>query len=119
MNLIVATRVDLQHLRFNVEGKWRDDDALQLAYLVKAAVLRAAKDRALIDLRRVRAADGVPGPFEICDRLRRALGAGARVALVSEQGLIDDASPANGAAPVVTIGAFSHEGLALQWLHAG
>ncbi len=118
MNLIVATRVEQKHLRFNVEGKWRNDDALQLAYLIKAAALRAGKDRAVIDLRRVKAADGVQGPFEICDRLRRALGAGARVAVVAEQGLTDEANAAEGATPAVTIGAFFHEGLALQWLHA-
>ena len=118
MNLIVATRVEDQHLRFEVEGKWGGNDALQLAYVIKAAALRAGRSRALIDLRRVRPDAQAQGLFEIFDALRRALAAEARVALVVPAGIVDDSVLAPGRAPSVTINSFSQEGFALQWLHA-
>ena len=49
MNLIVSTRTEAKHLRFEVDGRWQYGDALQLAYLVKAAQGRASLDRFLIE----------------------------------------------------------------------
>src|SRR5438132_6942299 len=83
MNLIVSTRVENQHLRFEVRGLWQFNDALSLAYQVKAAAQRAEMDRVLIDLRDVQPAPGVHGKFLVCDRLRRALPPTMMVALVS------------------------------------
>jgi hypothetical protein len=53
MNLVVASRQDSRHMRFDVEGRWQSGDALKLAYMVKAAVTRLRQDHVLIDLRRV------------------------------------------------------------------
>ena len=62
-------------MRFDVEGRWRNGDALKLAYMVKAAVARLRQDHVLIDLRRVATPPDAEGKFLICDRLRRALDA--------------------------------------------
>ena len=42
MNLIVSTRTEAKHLRFEVTGRWQYGDALRLAYLVKAAQGKAS-----------------------------------------------------------------------------
>ncbi len=125
MSLIIATRHALNHLRFDVEGKWNYGDALNLAYAIKAATQRAKADRVLADLRRVRTPEGLAARFLICDRLRRAMTAPGRVALVCADGLIDDdAEPAGtqagapGRAAGVQIARFNAEGPALQWLWA-
>jgi len=76
-------------MRFDVEGRWRDGDALKLAYMVKAAVARLRQDHVLIDLRRVATPPDAEGKFLICDRLRRALTHKTRVVLVAATGLVD------------------------------
>ena len=40
MNLIVSVRAEDQHLRFDVRGRWEYNDALTLAYQIKAAGAR-------------------------------------------------------------------------------
>lgn len=116
MNLIVATRVDVQHLRLDVDGKWRYGDALNLAYLIKVSATRAGRDNLLVDLRRVFKLPDVQGRFLICDRLRRALAAPLRVALVSTAELIDQENADYIVGKGVSIAGFPAEGRALRWL---
>ena len=116
MNLIVATRVDVQHLRLDVDGKWRYGDALNLAYLIKVSATRAGRDNLLVDLRRVSKLPDVQGRFLICDRLRRALAAPLRVALVSTAELIDQDCADSILGQGVNIACFSVEGQAMRWL---
>ena len=47
MNLVVASRHNDRHVRFDVEGRWANGDALKLAYMVKAAVARIRNDQVL------------------------------------------------------------------------
>lgn len=115
MNLLVASRDAGPHMRFDVEGRWRNGDALKLAYLVKAAVLRRRQDHVLIDLRRVATPPDAQGKFLICDRLRRALAPKMRVVLVATPELVDDAV-APGLAQCPDIALFGAEHDALSWL---
>lgn len=116
MNLIVATRVDEQHLRLDVDGKWRYGDALRLAYWIKVSDGRAGRDNLLVDLRRVSNPPRVQGRFLICDRLHRALAAPLRVALVSTAELIDQDGADYTLGEGVSIACFSVEGRAMRWL---
>lgn len=118
MNLIVATRVEPLHLRIDVDGKWRYGDALNLAYLIKAAAARTGRAQMLLDLRRVSTPADSEGRFLICDRLRRALSGPARVALVSDSALVDQESASGGSGQDLEVACFDSEGAALQWLRA-
>jgi hypothetical protein len=116
MNLVVASRPSGSHLRFDVEGRWRDGDALKLAYMVKASVARLRHDQVLIDLRRVATPPGAAGKFLICDRLRRALAPKIKIVLVAAPDLVDTgyASPALVQCPEIVL--FAAEPDALDWL---
>lgn len=116
MNLVVATRHDAVHMRFEVEGRWTNGDALKLAYMVKAAVARVRQDHVLIDLRRVNTSPGAQGKFLICDRLRRALTPKTKVVLVGAAGLVDDEVVATGSSQCADIALFGAEPDALHWL---
>jgi len=99
-----------------VEGRWRNGDALKLAYMVKAAVLQRRQDHVLIDLRRVATPPDAEGKFLICDRLRRALAPKMRVVLVAKPELVDDdVLPAN-LSHCPDIALFGAENEALSWL---
>ena len=102
-------------MRFDVEGRWRNGDALKLAYMVKAAVARLRQDHVLIDLRRVDTPPEADGKFLICDRLRRALTPNTKVVLVGTSDLVDEA-PAARAAQCADIAVFGAEREALDWL---
>jgi len=116
MNLVVASRLDGVLMRFEVEGRWRDGDALKLAYMVKAAAARLRQDHVLIDLRRVDTPPGAAGKFLICDRLRRALAPKIKVVLVATPELVDDerAPPSIGHCPDIAL--FGAERDAINWL---
>ncbi|HSV35846.1 MAG TPA: hypothetical protein VLI46_09825 [Ramlibacter sp.] len=116
MNLVVASRHDNAHMRFDVEGRWRNGDALKLAYMVKAAVARLRQDHVLIDLRRVATPPDADGKFLICDRLRRALAPKTRVVLVATPGLVDPECVPGGLPHCPDIALFGAEGEALHWL---
>jgi hypothetical protein len=116
MNLVVATRHNDLHMRFDVEGRWANGDALKLAYLVKAAVARMRQDHVLIDLRRVAASPDAEGRFLICDRLRRALTPTTRVGLLAGVGLIDNDCVLTGLADGPDIALFSADADAERWL---
>ncbi|HSI53765.1 MAG TPA: hypothetical protein VK981_07315 [Ramlibacter sp.] len=116
MNLVVASRADGPLMRFDVEGRWRNGDALKLAYMVKAAVQRMRQDHVLIDLRRVATPPDAEGKFLICDRLRRALAPKTRVVLVGTAELVDnDAVPVD-PSQCADIALFGAETDALRWL---
>ena len=117
MNLIVSTRTEAKHLRFEVVGCWQHGDALRLAYLVKAAQGKALLDRFLIDLRRVTSGPDSTEKFMMCDRLVRVFQPPVRVALVGDAALIDS-DAVTVAADAPTIAVFAREGDALSWLLA-
>ena len=114
MNLVVASRHNDRHVRFDVEGRWANGDALKLAYMVKAAVARMRNDQVLIDLRRVDTPPGADGKFLICDRLRRALAPTIRVGLVATPELVDEAD-LNGLPQCADIALFEAEPDAVRW----
>jgi hypothetical protein len=117
MNLIVSQRAEDQHLRFDVHGQWGYNDALTLAYQVKAAGVRTRLYRVLIDLRNVTSSPTVEGKFLVWDRLRRALPGHYKVALLAPLDLIDlHERDIQGAATVVL---FTSERAALVWLEGG
>jgi hypothetical protein len=116
MNLVVASRHNDRHVRFDVEGRWANGDALKLAYMVKAAVARMRQDQVLIDLRRVAAGPQAEGKFLICDRLRRALAPTIRVGLVADEELVDEDGAAAGLAQCADIALFAGEPEAVRWL---
>jgi hypothetical protein len=116
MNLVVASRHDGVHMRFDVEGRWQNGDALKLAYMVKAAVARLRQDHVLIDLRRVAAPPNAEGKFLICDRLRRALTPNTRVVLVAAEELVDTECVPGGLPHCPDIALFGGERDALNWL---
>ena len=116
MNLVVASRQDHLHMHFEVEGRWRNGDALKLAYMVKAAMTRMRQDHVLIDLRRVDTPPGAQGKFLICDRLRRALAPKTRIVLVATPELVDDEHVPQGLAHCPDIALFGAEPEALNWL---
>lgn len=118
MNLVVASRHNDRHVRFDVEGRWSNGDALKLAYMVKAAVARMRQDQVLIDLRRVAAAPEAEGRFLICDRLRRALAPTIRVGLVAQPDLVDHHEIAGGLSQCPDIALFAAEPDAVRWLRA-
>ena len=116
MNLIVSTRVDELHIRFDVEGKWRYGDALGLAYLIKAGAARAAREDIVVDLRRLVTPPGVYGKFMFCDRLHRALPTTTNVAVIAVPELLDDENSTDvNEGP--RVGCFTFEPEALHWLH--
>jgi len=104
------------HMRFDVEGRWRNGDALKLAYMVKAAVARLRQDHVLIDLRRVATPPDAQGKFLICDRLRRALTPNTRVVLVAMPELVDTDGVPAGEIYCPDIALFGAERDALDWL---
>lgn len=114
MNLIVSLRAEEQHLHFVVRGRWEYNDALTLAYQIKAAGLRTGLSHVLIDLREVMASPAVEGKFLVWDRLRRVLPPHFKVAMLAPVDLVDLAgrAPAGGAAVVL----FQSERAALLWL---
>lgn len=116
MNLVVAARQDRRHMRFDVEGRWHNGDALKLAYMVKAAVTRMRQDHVLIDLRRVATPPDAEGKFLICDRLRRALAPKTRVVLVGAPELVDNEVVPEGLPHCPDIALFVAEPDALHWL---
>src|SRR5512140_2246742 len=116
MNLVVASHHDAMHMRFDVEGRWRNGDALKLAYIVKAAVARLRQDHVLIDLRRVATPPDADGKFLICDRLRRALTPSTKVVLVAMPDLVDTDGVPAGHAHCPDIALFDVERDALAWL---
>jgi hypothetical protein len=119
MNLVVASRHNDRHVRFDVEGRWANGDALKLAYMVKAAVARMRQDQVLIDLRRVAASPDAQGKFLICDRLRRALAPTIRVGLVAAEELVDDDGVPGGVTQCADIALFAAEPEAVRWLRGG
>lgn len=116
MNLVVASRHNGVHMRFDVEGRWTNGDALKLAYMVKAAVARLRQDHVLIDLRRVNSAPEADGKFLICDRLRRALTPKTKVVLVGAAELVDDDVGTTASSQCADIALFGAEPDALNWL---
>lgn len=116
MNLVVASRHNGLHMRFDVEGRWANGDALKLAYLVKAAMARMRQDHVLIDLSRVAAPPDADGRFLICDRLRRALAPTIRVGLVAQPELVDEECVPTGLPHCPDIGLFAAEPDAVRWL---
>lgn len=118
MNLIVSTRTESKHIRFEVDGRWQYGDALKLAYLVKAAQGRASIDRFLIDLRRVTSEPESQERFMLCDRLLRVFQAPVRVALVGDAALIDSDTAVTVADDAPSIALFAREGEAMKWLMA-
>jgi hypothetical protein len=116
MNLLVASRHDQVHMRFDVEGAWANGDALKLAYMVKAAVSRLRQDHVLIDLRRVATPADAQGKFLICDRLRRALAPNTRVVLLAPPELVDTECVPGGLPHCADIALFGGEHDALNWL---
>lgn len=105
-------------MRFDVEGRWHNGDALKLAYMVKAALSRLRRDQVLIDLRRVAAPPEAQGKFLICDRLRRALAPKIKVGLVARAELVDDdcVPPSVNRSECPSIALFGAEREALDWL---
>ena len=116
MNLVVASRLDGVLMRFDVEGRWRNGDALKLAYMVKAAAARLRQDHVLIDLRRVDTPPEAEGKFLICDRLRRALAPKIKVVLVGAPELVDDQRPPASLGHCPDIALFGAERDAIDWL---
>lgn len=116
MNLVVAARHESPLMRFVVEGRWQDGDALKLAYFIKAAIARVREERVLLDLRRVKTPPGSKGRFLICDRLRRALYPNVRIGLVTPLELVEPAMP--GANDGADVAVFSAEHDAVRWLSA-
>ncbi len=103
-------------MRFDVEGRWTNGDALKLAYMVKAALARQRQDHVLIDLRRVATPPDAQGKFLICDRLRRALTHNTRVVLVGATELVDTDGVPEGLPLCPDIARFDAERDALHWL---
>jgi hypothetical protein len=116
MNLVVASRHNDHLMRFDVEGRWANGDALKLAYMVKAALARMRQDHVLIDLRRVATSPQAEGKFLICDRLRRALAPSIRVGLVATPDLVDNDGVPPGLPHCPDIALFSAEPDAVRWL---
>ena len=116
MNLIVSTRIESRHIRFEVDGRWQFGDALQLVYLIKAAQGRASLDRFLIDLRRVTSDPASNEKFLICDRLLRVFVPPVRVAVVTDATLIDSDAAAVVSPDTARIAVFVREREALAWL---
>lgn len=118
MNLIVSTRIETRHIRFEVDGRWQYGDALKLAYLMKAAQGRAPVDRFLVDLRRVTSDPESDEKFLVCDRLMRVFEPPVRVALVGDSTLIDTDTAALVSPEAPRIAVFVREREALAWLMA-
>ena len=116
MNLIVATRTENQHIRFEVDGRWQYGDALKLAYLMKAAHGRASLARFLVDLRRVTCEPGSEEKFMVCDRLQRVFLPPVRIALIADATLIDSEAAAVVSPEAARIGVFVREREGLAWL---
>lgn len=114
MNLIISQRSEGSFVRFLVRGSWAYNDALALAYKVKSAALRDGVNRALIDLREVRPSSAVEGKFLVWDRLRRALPAGFKIALLGPPALVDLQERNAAGTPSVVL--FTSERAALLWL---
>lgn len=114
MNLIVSIRAEDDYLRFDVQGQWHYNDALTLAYQVKAVAARERMRHILIDLREVTASPRVEGKFLVWDRLMRVLPDRFRIALLAAPDLVDlHTRQLDGVATVVL---FSSERPAIHWL---
>lgn len=114
MNLLVSLRPEEDFLRFDVQGQWQYNDALALAYHVKAVAVRERMGRVLIDVRGVTPAPFVEGKFLLWDRLRRVLSERFKIALLAPVDLIDlHVRPLEGMASVVL---FTSERAAVLWL---
>jgi hypothetical protein len=118
MNLSVAARHDGPLMRFEVQGPWRNGDALKLAYFIKATVARAREDHVLLDLRGVKTPPDADGKFLICDRLRRALQPNIRIGLVGTAELVDTEPVQVGLSQCADVAVFGGENEALRWLSA-
>ena len=118
MTLIVSTRNETRHIRFEVDGRWQYGDALKLAYSMKAAQGRVALDRFLVDLRRVTGEPHSTERFMVCDRLQRVFLPPVRVALVGDSTLIDSDRAAVVEPNAPRIAVFAREREALAWLMA-
>ena len=116
MNLIVATRTENKHIRFEVDGRWQYGDALKLAYLMKSAQARSSLALFLVDLRRVTSEPGSEEKFMVCDRLQRVFQPPVRIALIADATLIDSDTAAVVSPEVARIGVFVREREALAWL---
>ena len=114
MNLNVSIRVEDDYLRFDAQGQWQYNDALALAYQVKAVAARERMRHVLIDLTRVVASPRVEGKFLVWDRLMRVLPDRFRVALLAAPELVDlHTRQLEGVATVVL---FTSERAAVHWL---
>ena len=118
MTLIVSTRTEASHLRFEIDGRWQFGDALKLAYQLKAAQVRADANRLLVDLRRVTSEPDTQDRFLVCDRLLRVFAPPVRVALVGDATLIDSDALAAAGPAAGAIRLFVRESEALAWLLA-
>jgi hypothetical protein len=116
MNLIVATRIETLHIRFEVSGRWRYGDALKLAYMLKSAAARTSLQRFLVDLRGVTSEPDNAEKFLVCDRLLRVFHAPYRIALIGDAALIDSDTAVTVAPDAPSIALFPREGEALNWL---
>lgn len=116
MNLIVTTRIESLHIRFEVAGRWQYGDALKLAYLIKSAAARASIQRFLVDLRGLENEPGRDERFLVCDRLLRVFAPPVRIALMGGEALIDSDSAVTVAADAPRIALFTHEHEAFNWL---
>ncbi len=114
MNLLVSLCPEEDFLRFDVQGQWQYNDALALAYHVKAVAVRERMGRVLIDVRGVSPSPAVEGKFLLWDRLRRVMSERFKIALLAPVDLIDlHARPIEGMASVVL---FTSERAAVHWL---
>lgn len=114
MNLIVTIRVEDDFLRFDVNGQWQYNDALALAYQVKAVAARERMRHVLIDLRGVSPSPRVEGKFLVWDRLMRVLPDRFRIALVASPELVDMRTRQLDRVAMVVL--FSSERPAMHWL---
>ena len=114
MSLIVSVRAEEHILRFAVHGRWEYNDALTLAYQVKAAGLRTGLGCVLLDVRDVVASPAVEGKFLVCDRLHRVLPPHFQVALVAHVDRVD--VPESRVAGTAGVVLFASEGPAVVWL---
>jgi hypothetical protein len=103
-------------MRFEVQGPWRNGDALKLAYFIKAAVARVREDHVLVDLRGVKTPPDADGKFLICDRLRRALQPNIRIGLVGTPELVDTDAIQVDVSQCADVAIFRAENDALRWL---
>ena len=114
MNLIISVRVEDDYLRVEARGQWQYNDALALAYHVKAAAARERMRHVLIDLRGVAPSPQVQGKFLVWDRLMRTLPDRFRIALLADPQLVD--LHTRQLDDVATVVLFTSERSAVLWL---